>query len=93
MYLKNGIFMKKYDPDRQLVFFPANNENMSNAIFLDYFGHGFILKVKIMVKIVISMHNLIFLTTCHYTTQKHQKSGLKFFICIKMTENDKNAQN
>ena len=60
--------MKNYDPSRQLIFFPVNNEKMSNEIFLDYFGHGFILKVKIMVKIVISMHNWIFPTTCHYTT-------------------------
>ena len=38
--------MKNYDPSRQLIFFPVNNEKMSNEIFLDYFGHGFILKVK-----------------------------------------------
>ena len=71
--------MKNYDPNRQLIFSPANNENMSNAIFLDYFGHGFMLKVKLMVKIVISMHNLIFLTTCHYTTSKMPKIHTAMF--------------
>ena len=79
MYSKNGIFMKNYDPSRQLVFFPVNNESMSNDIFLDYFGHGLMLKVKLMVKIVISMHNLIFLTTCHYTTSKMPKIHTAMF--------------
>ena len=71
--------MKNYDPSRQLIFFPVNNEKMSNEFFLDYFGHGFILKVKIMVKIVISMHNLIFLTTCQNTNSKTPKKWSQNF--------------
>ena len=42
--------MKNYDPSRQLVIFPVHNESMSNDNFLDYFGYGFMLKVKLMVK-------------------------------------------
>ena len=71
--------MINYDPSRRLVIFSVDNEIMSNGIFLNYYVPGFMLKVKLMVKIVISMHSLICLTMCHYTGSKMPKIHTAMF--------------
>ena len=88
MYLKKWYFYKKITtPVDNSYFFPLTTKKcqmkfLDTDLLLDKsYGqpHGFILKVKIMVKIVISMHNLIFLTTCHYTKSKMPKIHTAMF--------------
>ena len=88
MYLKKWYFYKKITtPVDNSYFFPLTTKKcqmkfLDTDLLLDKsYGqpHGFILKVKIMVKIVISMHNLIFLTTCQNTNSKTPKKWSQKF--------------